>query len=295
MTTGQQLQQAYALIKGGYKEHAASLLAVLLVADPSNADAWWLLALAAPSTELMRRALIRLLELRPDDLRARQLLDSLGVRQMLADARAASVELSTAHQPAYPPAGMEPWLPSLRRRGGKGASRRRTGRPTSFYVALLMSGLFGVFGCALLTLAFISGFQWVGRALEGFNPFLPTVHIAQAGADDRPDLGDINTLGNTGYIQYRSATLNTPDERHLYTFVGRSGDWVAIDAGTPDSSLDPALALYSGSGILVGGNADRASDDPDASLALALPQTGAFTISVTAQAGEGAYTLQLRH
>ena len=294
MATGQQLHQAYELIKGGYKEHAASLLAVWLVSDPCNADAWWLLAMAAPSRELMRHALGRLLELRPDDLRARQLVDSVDVRQIRADGRAASAGYSSAYFPTYPPAGLEPRLPSLRRKT-KRANTYPHRRSTSFYIALLMSGLFGVFGCALLTLAVISGLQWGGHALEGLNPLLPALQIAQAGADSRPDLGDINLLGNVGFLQYRSAMMSAPDERHLYTFTGNSGDWVAIEVTTPDSALDPALALYSGSGLLVGGNADRAADDPDASLALALPQTGAFTIAVSAQGGQGAYTLSLKH
>ena len=291
MATGQQLQQAYELIKGGHKEHAASLLAVMLVADPCNADAWWLLALAAPSAELMQRALSKLLELRPDDVRARQLLDSASVRQLLANARAASFQRQAVALPAYPPAGMEPRLPNLRSRQ---RPARHSSRPVSCTVALMMAGLFGVFGCALLAFAVISGFQWVGRALEGFNP-LPSVQIGQAAAEDQPDLGDINMLGNTGYMQLRSAVFGGPGERHLYTFAGRSGDWVALDATTPESALDVALALYADSGMLVGGNTDRSSDDPDAALGLALPQTGAYTIVVSAQAGQGAYSLQLRH
>lgn len=293
MATGQQLQQAYELIKAGYKEHAASVLAVLLVSDPCNADAWWLLALAAPNEDVMRRALVRLMELRPDDLRARQLLDSLGVRQMLADARAAAVNVTSGRYPTYPPIRMEPRLPSLRRRPH--SPKRRPRRPVHFYGALLLTGVFGVVGCALLALAVLSGFEWLSHALDGFDPFQTAVQVAQAGSADRPDLGDIHALGNTGYMQVRSSHLASPGERHLYTFIGRSGDWVTIDATTPESDLDPALALYSGSGILVGGNTDRAAVDPDPLLALALPQTGTFTIVVSAQSGQGAYTLMLRH
>lgn len=292
MATGQQLQQVYELIKNGHKEHAASLLSVWLVADPCNADAWWLLALAAPTHELTRRALTKLLEMRPDDIRARQLLDSMSVRQLMADARSAAVEFQNAPQPAYPPSQLEPRLPRLRRRTRK--PRNRRGGPTrTFYVALAFSCLFGVAGCALMVLAVASGFDWINHLFENAPVVVPVIHAGTLWADP-VDLGDINALGNTGLTQYRTGLLDSMTDRHRYVFSGRAGDWVAIEITTPDSMLDPAVALYSESGVLIGGNTDRSPSDTDAAIALALPYNGSYTAVVSVQAGEGAYRLQLR-
>lgn len=292
MATGQQLQQAYELIKGGHKEHAASLLSVWLAADPCNADAWWLMALAAPSQDLMRRALVRLLELRPDDVRARQLLDSLSVRRMLADARLASAEVKQAQRPAFPAAGMEPRLPRLRSRqqGQRNASSRSRG----VLLGLFAAAVFGLVGCGVLLLALASGFEWVSRAFDGIQPALSVASAANL-PSEAFFLGDINMLGNMGFTQFRTGSLLSLDDRHQYTFIGAEGDWVTFEATTPDSALDPALAVYGEGGLLVGANADRAEDDTDAMLSLVLPYTGTYAVVVGAQNGAGEYRLQLRH
>src|SRR5690606_24275065 len=121
-------------------------------ADPCNADAWWLFALAVSDTETKHRALTRLLELRPDDMRARQLFDSISVRQMRSDARTASAGIARTAVPPYPPQGMEPRLPRLRGRRTRQSSRR-SGRPRAFFFALMMASLFGIAGCAVFALA----------------------------------------------------------------------------------------------------------------------------------------------
>ncbi len=71
------LQEAYRLIRDGNKRDAVRLLLPIARADPSNADAWWLLANALEDPDKQRRAVERVLKLRPDDARARKLHTSL--------------------------------------------------------------------------------------------------------------------------------------------------------------------------------------------------------------------------
>ncbi len=71
------LQQAYRLIREGKKPEAVRLLVPIARAEPRNADAWWLLANALGDPDKQRRAVERVLLLRPDDARAQKLLDRL--------------------------------------------------------------------------------------------------------------------------------------------------------------------------------------------------------------------------
>ncbi|MFO7323584.1 MAG: hypothetical protein DIU68_017785 [Chloroflexota bacterium] len=290
MATGQQLQYVYELIRSGHREHAANLLTVLLVTDPQNADAWWLLALAAPTAEIMRRALCRVLELRPDDTRARHLLDSLNVRQVRAEGRAAALQRQHAPLPAFPAYDSASRRPALRRRDSDRISIFRQRRSTGFFVAFAMAILFGLAGCGLMVVAVASGVQLVGRALAGFQ--LP-VAAPVFELETQTNLGDINSLGNTGYAQFRDGALGSAAERHAYTFTGRTGDIVIVEVTTPDSSLDPAIALYAPDGRLIA--ASRATNDVDARLNTTLPLDGMYTIVVSSQGTTGSYRLSLRH
>jgi hypothetical protein len=78
MSVQDDLQRAYALIKVGNKEEAVQVLIPIIRADNNNADAWWLLANAVPQVDQARSALKQFIKLRPDDERARKLIDQLG-------------------------------------------------------------------------------------------------------------------------------------------------------------------------------------------------------------------------
>ena len=71
------LQVAYRLIREGNKQEAVRILTPIVRADPQNADAWWLLANAVDNPEQKRRALERVLRLRPEDERAQRMYSSL--------------------------------------------------------------------------------------------------------------------------------------------------------------------------------------------------------------------------
>lgn len=71
------LQLAYRLIREGNKQEAVRILTPIVRADPQNADAWWLLANAVDNPEQKRRALERVLRLRPEDERAQRMYSGL--------------------------------------------------------------------------------------------------------------------------------------------------------------------------------------------------------------------------
>ncbi len=77
MSTSQQLQQAFQLIKDGQRQEAAQILVPIVRAEPNNADAWWLLANAVTNEEQQRRALEKVLSIRPGDDRAQKKLSQL--------------------------------------------------------------------------------------------------------------------------------------------------------------------------------------------------------------------------
>lgn len=77
MSTSQQLQQAFQLIKNGQRQEAAQILVPIVRAEPNNADAWWLLANAVTNEEQQRRALEKVLSIRPGDDRAQKKLSQL--------------------------------------------------------------------------------------------------------------------------------------------------------------------------------------------------------------------------
>ncbi|MEP7293292.1 MAG: pre-peptidase C-terminal domain-containing protein [Chloroflexota bacterium] len=86
------LQVAYRLIREGNKQEAIRVLTPIVRADPQNADAWWLLANAVDSEEQKRRALERVLRLRPEDERAQRMYAQL---QGAAPRRAAPPPVQT--------------------------------------------------------------------------------------------------------------------------------------------------------------------------------------------------------
>ncbi len=73
------MQNAYRLIRDGRHVDAQQLLLPIVRDDPSNADAWWLLANALQNGSKAEYALQQVLSLRPDDERARKMLERLRV------------------------------------------------------------------------------------------------------------------------------------------------------------------------------------------------------------------------
>ena len=71
------LQQAAELFKKGDKEQASKLLSELVNKEPRNASAWYGLAICLNETEQKRYCLQRVLEINPDNAKAKQMLEGL--------------------------------------------------------------------------------------------------------------------------------------------------------------------------------------------------------------------------
>ncbi len=80
MSINDQLQEAYQLVRSGNKPAAVNILLPIVRANQNNADAWWLLANSVNNDEQARRALEQVLRLRPNDERARKMLDKLNAQ-----------------------------------------------------------------------------------------------------------------------------------------------------------------------------------------------------------------------
>lgn len=122
MSTSQQLQQAYQLIKEGRKAEAVQLLTPLVRADNTNADAWWLLANSVNNEDHQRRALEAVLRLRPNDDRAQRMLSRIsGFPPAPSYEDMPTTVMNTAPPPVIPaPSEPEPATvlsPSLRSQG----------------------------------------------------------------------------------------------------------------------------------------------------------------------------------
>lgn len=79
-STNQQLQQAYDLIKAGKKAQAVKILASIVTIDEDNPNAWWLMANASELPEDIREALEHVLRLKPNDIKAQNMLSRLNER-----------------------------------------------------------------------------------------------------------------------------------------------------------------------------------------------------------------------
>jgi hypothetical protein len=73
----EQLQRAYNFIKVGQQREAMEILRPIVRNEPDNADAWWLVANAVTETDFKRRALENVIRLRPNHVKAQNMLDQL--------------------------------------------------------------------------------------------------------------------------------------------------------------------------------------------------------------------------
>jgi hypothetical protein len=307
------LQQAVDLLERGRRQEAANVLTVLLVDDPYNAEAWWLIALAANEPSLIRRALTRVLQLRPDDVRARHMLDGLNLRQAQAQSKRdtqewlhySQSEALTPHPSTFTAEYARPFedsRPILRRRSGGRAypPRIQRGQPQhkfgAFPIVLAMAALFGLIGCFVLAFAAMNGLELVGQAISEFNPSLPTISLPMGAVSVSANgSSNMTVAGTLSYFQFEGGTIATQGEQHAYTFTGAQGDFALIELNAVNGLLDPVLSLYGPDGNVLATNDDIAvPTNLNARLALSLPYDGTYTIVVSGKATQGQYQVSLR-
>ncbi len=186
------------------------------------------------------------------------------------------------------------------------APPRRSG-PNPVVIVLLLA----VFGCVACTAIGLIGGG--GRLLQMGQQFLLTVTA-------NPDFQDFATvaassgtlaafsansgsgqalptgLTNRGSLSYGQVLSNTVagTKDDSWTFTGKAGDQVTIEADASNESLDPQLALYDTSRRQIAQNDDiDFGTNKNARLIVTLPETGTYTIVVSAFGSGGAYTLHL--
>lgn len=171
------LQVAYRLIREGNKQEAVRILTPIVRADPQNADAWWLLANAVDNPEQKRRALERVLRLRPEDERAQRMYANLqnpapqarrapppspAVESFPATDEFSTRDAEFTLDDSVDPFGSKPKRVEVRRR--RGAS------PCGIILAII--GLVVVLTCGLCVVGLTIGAPVVGRV---FGEVLQTV------------------------------------------------------------------------------------------------------------------------
>ncbi len=111
MSSRKELERAFKLIKRDQTDEALSILRPIVVEEPDNVHAWWLLAYAETEPRTVREALVKVLSLDPDYAnapKAREMLEKLN-DEFPPDANelADYPELANYYQP---PSRFEPTL-----------------------------------------------------------------------------------------------------------------------------------------------------------------------------------------
>lgn len=313
MSTSDQLQQAYRLIRDGNKTQATAILVPIVRNEPNNADAWWLLANAVSGVDQQRRALEQVLRLRPNDDKARQMMDRIGG----FGASPQPPDPWATQPPPSDPFGSDPfahvgsgqsapYYPQPRTGGMQSAPpiapQRKGTNPCVIVLAIV--GFVVVVGCAACML--LSG-GTIGTFVSGFlgtltaDPDLANT-FGTAIANITPEGSNLGSRlsGNftdRGTIE-RGQTLNANVDTFVddgWTFDGDSGDSVTIEVRAR-GDLDPELFLYDPQRLLIAENDDinLLQGDTNSRVTITLPASGKYTIIVSAFGEGGDYEISVR-
>lgn len=333
MSTSDQLQQAYRLIRDGNKTQAAAMLVPIVRAEPNNADAWWLLANAVTNADQQRRALEQVLRLRPNDEKARRMLDRMGGSASVPPPTSysqqpdpfAGASYTTPPQQQYDPfAGTsqrsDPFADSdpfghVGQQSAWGSTpvqsappvivrERRGTNPIVLFLAII--GIIVVVGCGACliisggTLAGITGVvnQFMGTLTA--DPELQNLFSTMTNFTPAPNSGSrlSTNFADRGAIEKgQTVTGNVSSSRDDgWTISGSDGARLVIDLRAQDDELDPQLYVYGPDDTLIDENddVDFASGNRDSHLEITLPESGTYTIIVSAFTTGGAYELSVR-
>lgn len=296
------LHEAYRLIREGSKEEARRLLVPLVRADPLNADAWWLLANALEEPGKQRRALEKVLELRPDDDRAQRMYDRLLMEA--APARAA------APPPAAPAIEFDPTAVFEEEEGFESyrdeelppfeeVRVHKSGGNSIGTIILAIIGLVTILGCAVCVLTLTVAAPVITRVA---NEVMLTVTVMPefqslarlATTPTAPILpGDLVIVGSIGTGETVNGTVDTFQDAG-WTFSADPGEHVTITLNAVDDAFDPRLYLYGPDRELLAENDDiNIETNHNSQIELTLTDGGKYTIRVSAFTTGGAYELTL--
>jgi hypothetical protein len=328
--TRPQLEQAYGYIKEGKRDQARALLEPILSANPDNADAWWLMAMAVTTPTEKLNALQNVLRIKPDHANARRVLDSLETQMpafgMEEDPFAtpgptasfgtpapqgspvaspvpyvapAGSQIGESDDPfALPPAMTgQPASASGARAGGAGPGQTMPAiRPpaqksgTNPLVYVLIALIVAVV-CICVGCAAIFG----GSIAAVINdPTFQTIlgtGFTMFEAPDRLPSGAASQ-GTLSPNQSRTAQLD-PLEQHVWRYQGRSGEQITIVVSTQSSTFNPFIGIYDASRRLVSRSA-AGRTGRTVTLIAPLPTDGTYSILVGGLGGSfGTYTIRV--
>ena len=139
--------------------------------------------------------------------------------------------------------------------------------------------------------------NFVRRRFRFYLPLLMLVITALAGATYTPvHVTQAQGGGALGYGSNAYGTLSAEMPLAVYSFNGSAGDLVHIYASNWTGSLEPQIDLLTPSQQLLASTSDHpfAVQAQDAELSVFLPETGAYTLSVSGANGTtGEFVLQL--
>lgn len=296
------LHEAYRLIREGSKEEARRLLVPFVRAEPLNADAWWLLANALEEPGKQRRALEKVLDLRPDDDRAYRMY-----ARLQGDAPPAR-EAAFVSEPASPFIELDPaavfesdegFDPFLDLPTGDLIRVHKGGGSGIVTIILALIGLFTILGCAFCVLTLTVSTPVISRVVGEvmmtvtvMPEFAPLARFATT--PTAPALpADLNLRGSIETGQTVSGAI-TAFQDDGWTFSADAGERIIITLNAVDDAFDPQLYLYAPDDRLAAENDDiDGAANRNAQIEITLAQGGSYTLRVSAFTDGGDYELTL--
>ncbi len=287
-----ELKEAYSSIKGGDKVTARSILRPYVKENPQDANGWWLLAHAIDDTDQRKRSLQRVLKLDPDFAPARRELDKLDKLAERDDDFLQDLSFSSDTS------------------GGSKAKNKKNAKGSGSKTEIIIGSV--LIGIGLIVLVCGGIFYAVSQATTSVIDEIAQSVTLEANTSsgsgnvqvssgsgggglydehfwDVIDKGSINT-GQTV-----NGTVDTFDDDG-WTFEGRAGQTVTIEANATDGILDTELFLYAPGGTLLDENDDInfLDGDTDSRITFTLPEDGTYGIVVSAFGTGGDYQLSVR-
>ena len=295
-----ELKNAQNLIKQGDKKGAIKIIKPILKHDKDVVAAWWLLANAVDNTKHKKQALEQVLRLRPGEARAQKMLNEIAPpkptpKTDIFDDPFADLDddLDQADLGGDPfddpfgnsdddPFGDDPFEddPFAGISGGSGGlSRSRQPASSPLRTKTTTRNKSGGSNTALIiALGLIVGVVVVGGAIA---------IIASGLSGGRPDASGHCDVPNASLVTCVDITFDqlwtgniAESQTHNWTFQGRAGQNIHLEANGLDSTADTILTLYSPSGQQIAYN-DNNGDDRDSLISQPLPTSGEYRIAVS--------------
>jgi tetratricopeptide (TPR) repeat protein len=308
--SSQRLNQAYELIKAKKKQEAVDILLPILKFDDNNADAWWLMANALEAPGEIREALENVLRLRPENDKARKMLDNLNLRYPPPQKTKNDDEFSFDDDDPFAVIDApDDYQPKVYKKGvgavpldeaGRVVVTKPKGKTSPWVIILAIIGGVVALGCVVclgLSTAGISIFNQaindptLQAVLQEMPEMIETVSAINDASQTLPD--DLQMRGTIEPGQTVRGTVDTFDDDG-WTFSGSQGRQTTIEL-TGSGDLDPQLYIYDADRRLIGENDDiELMKNTNSRIELSLPYSGDYTIVVSAFGSGGDYELIVR-